>query len=175
VIAAFLLRSLCDFLRETVADYAAAQSTRGEYVTPTVFDWYLPFKSGGKEEVDFPFITARIVEGEDREYSPSASLLSTVRIDLSFGVYSGQRMVKPTDDPIHPDGSYDLLNLMEHVRIALFKQGIIDEQFQIERPYKWRIPEEQPYPLWVGESQTLWTVQSVIQENIKGVDIHGYR
>ncbi|MFD0710633.1 hypothetical protein [Paenibacillus sp. GCM10027626] len=173
--AALLLRALCEFLRKTVADYAAAQSSAGGYVPPTVFDWYLPFKDARREDIDFPFITARIVNGDDPVDDPSAALYSTVRIDLAFGVYSGHRLIKPNDDPIHPDGAYDLLNLMEHVRTALFREGIIDRKFRIERPYKWSIPEEQPYPLWVGEAQTIWTVQSATQQNNEGVDLYGDR
>jgi len=167
--SAMLLRALCRFLRQTVDDYAAAQGKEGEYRTPEVYEWYLPFRDGRNQpNIDFPYIVARIINGEDPVNDSQSPILSTVRIDLSFGVYNEA----PDDDVIHPDGAYDLLNLMEHVRIALFRQLIIDGRYKIEQPYKWHIPDEQPYPLWVGVAQSIWTVQRVTPQYKEGF-LHG--
>lgn len=168
--AFLLLQALCKFLRETVKDYAAAQGDDGEFRIPKVFEWYLPFKNPRAEEkIDFPYIAPRIISGEDMDAGLHAPLLSTVRIDIAFGVY---RESGGIDGFTHPDGAYDLLNLMEHVRIALFRQSAIDNKYIIEKPYKWDIPDEQPYPLWVGQAHTIWTVQSATSQN-EGVDLHG--
>lgn len=170
--AFLLLQALCRFLRETVKEYAAAQGDHGEYRIPKVFEWYLPFKNPKvKEQIDFPYIVPRIISGEDMGADSDAVLLSTVRIDIAFGVY---RESGEIDGFIHPDGAYDLLNLMEHVRIALFRQTTLDNKYSIEKPYKWEIPDEQPYPLWVGQAHTIWTVQSATSQN-EGVDLHGYK
>ena len=164
--AVLLLQAIIRFLEEAVAGYAAAQSARGEYRTPQVFPWSLPFKNPkAPENVDFPYIVARIVEGVDPVAEPMDPLLSTVRVDLIFGVYH-ESIAK--DGIVHPDGAYDLLNLMEHTRIELFRQGVLERKFRIEKPYKWNIPEEQPYPLWVGSAQSIWTVQSATQQNDEG-------
>ncbi|MFU1797375.1 hypothetical protein ACM1RC_26150 [Paenibacillus azoreducens] len=172
--AFLLLQALCQFLRDTVKDYAAAQGDDGEYRIPRVFDWYLPFKNPKVEEkIDFPYITPRIRKGEDLPDDSQAILLSTVHIDISFGVY---REGTALGGFVHPDGAYDLLNLMEHVRIALFRKSVLDNKYSIEKPYKWEIPDEQPYPLWVGQAQTIWTVQSATQQYLEdGVDIHGLK
>lgn len=162
--AHLLLKALCVFLQNIVSDYASAQGEKGEFKTPQVFDWYLPFKNPKvPEKIDFPYIVGRIIDGED-------AVDSKVKIELSFGVYNEGTKV---NEFVHPDGAYDLLNLMEHVRIALLEQGLIDGKFQIEKPYKWNIPEDQPYPLWVGQAQTIWNVQSVM-ENID-IDLHAHK
>lgn len=162
--AFLLLQALCRFLRETVKDYAAAQGDDGEFRIPKVYEWYLPFKNPkAPEKIDFPYIAPRITNGEDLQAE------SRVYIDIAFGVYREGREI---DGFTHPDGAYDLLNLMEHVRIALFRHSILDRRYTIERPYKWDIPDEQPYPLWVGQAHTVWNIQSATSQN-EGVDLHG--
>jgi len=166
--AAMLLRAICEFLRRLLAEYAAAKGYDGRFTPPRVFEWYLPFKNPkAPEKIDFPYVVARIVNGED---SQDLNIGSTVQVKLSFGVYDeGERV----DGFLQPSGAYDLMNLMEHVRIGLLRQRIIDNRFWIETPYKWSIPEEQPYPLWVGEATTIWKVQSVTEQQTGGV-IHGF-
>lgn len=166
--AAMLLRALCDFLRELLAEYAAAKGDGGQFTAPRVFEWYLPFKNPkAPEKIDFPYVVARIVSGED---SQDPNVGSTVQVHLSFGVYDESERV---DGFLRPSGAYDLINLMEHVRIGLLRQLVIDNRFRIEKPYKWSIPEEQPYPLWVGEATTSWTVQIVTEQQTGGV-INGF-
>lgn len=166
--AAMLLRALCDFLRGLLVEYAAAKGDDGRFTPPQVFEWYLPFKNPkAPEKIDFPYVVARVVSGED---SRDLNVGSTVQVKLFFGVYDeGERV----DGLLHPTGAYDLINLMEHVRIGLQRQQVIGNRFRIEMPYKWSIPEEQPYPLWVGEATTIWTVQSVTEQMTGGV-IHAF-
>lgn len=161
--AFLLLQAIVRFLEEMAAKYPAAEGDHGKYRAPFVFPWSLPFEN--EEDTHFPYIVARIVEGVDPVVEPMAPLLSTVRVDLIFGVYH-ESIAK--DGIVHPDGAYDLLNLMEHTRIELFRQGVLERKFRIEKPYKWNIPEEQPYPLWVGSAQSIWTVQSATQQNDEG-------
>ncbi len=160
--AFFLLKELCNFLRGVVDEYAAAQRNNKDYVKPTVFDWYLPFKNGRQaEDVDFPYIVPRIRSGENNDES-------TVTIMISFGVYCESPEVNGL---IHPTGSYDLLNLMEHVRQALQKKVNLANKFVLKDPYTWEIPDEQPYPLWVGQATTIWNVGAIIPED--GGFLHG--
>ncbi|MCY9762614.1 hypothetical protein M5X06_31590 [Paenibacillus alvei] len=161
-----LLQALCKFLRDTVKNYAAAQGEQGGFRPPEVYDWFLPFKNPKMpDKIDFPYIVPKIINGEDAARENHV-LQSDVVIEISFGVYSES---KDAGGNIHPDGAYDLLNLMEYVRIALLRQERLDKRYKIEIPYKWDIPDEQPYPLWVGRARTIWTIQSVIPET--GVDI----
>jgi hypothetical protein len=164
--AFLLLRSYKKFLEKTVADYAAAQGEGGDFKYPSVFEWNLPFKNPkAHDKIDFPYIVARIINGKNT--SSPYGISSSIIIDTYFGVYCEGTEV---DGFIHPDGAYDLLNLMEHVRIALFKAGVLDKKYKVEQDYTWEIPEEQPYPLWVGQSRSIWSIQSVFED--PSVDIH---
>lgn len=168
--ASMLLNTLCSFLRKTVEGYAAAQSSSRQYVPPKVFEWDLPFKNPRQtEKVDYPFIVARIAGGEDPEMSANAVLMSRVQIELVFGVYSEG---SEASGFVVRDGLYDLINLMEHVRQALQREPLLDNRYRLERPYKWHIPEEQPYPLWVGFAESIWSVHSVADEQNGGL-LHG--
>ncbi|OPA76743.1 hypothetical protein BVG16_16360 [Paenibacillus selenitireducens] len=169
--AVLLLDAVSRFVRKTVEEYSAAQGKNGVYKHPKVFEWYLPFKNPKiPEDTDFPYVVARIVNGKDA-VNQRNDAECTVDIALSFGVYS-----EATDEEgfKQPDGGYDLLNLMEHVRITLLNENIIDKKYEIQRPYVWEIPEEQPYPLWVGLAQTQWKFQS-IEPQIKDIDIYANR
>lgn len=160
--AFFLLKAICAFLEETLKEYATAQNKLGEYVTPKVFEWYLPFVTAGPDpKIDFPYVAARIVKGQDLEDS-------MVNVNLYFGVYCKGEEI---DGLTKPDGAYDLLNLMEHVRIALNRKGVLDNKFELQKPYEWELSDEQPYPLWVGWASTKWNVAAPLQQ--LGVDIHG--
>lgn len=165
-----LLQELCKFLQETVKDYAAAQGEQDGFRAPEVYDWFLPFKNPKMpDKIDFPYVVPKFVDSECSAREGN-QLQSTVTIEISFGVYSENN---DENGNVHPDGAYDLLNLMEYVRIALLRQEILNKRYKIELPYKLDIPEEQPYPLWVGRARTKWTIQSVIPE--RGVDmIYGF-
>lgn len=169
--AGMLLRALCEFLRQAVADYAAAKGRSGEYMTPRVYDWDLPVNDSQQSEtIDYPFIVARIKGGEDPAEAANAPLLSVVQIDLKFGVCSEE---DEESEFAARDGLYDLVNLMEHVRQALQRTPLLDKRYRLERPYKWRIPDEQSYPLWVGFAESTWSVQSVADEQNGGF-LHGH-
>jgi len=56
------------------------------------------------------------------------------------------------------------LNLIEHIRQALFRKRIIGKKYRIEYPFKWEQPEEQTYPYWMAEMTTTWTVPRPIEE-----------
>ncbi|MBJ6362101.1 hypothetical protein ACFOQM_12445 [Paenibacillus sp. GCM10012307] len=154
-----LLKELVQFLRSAVDDYAATKGESGEYRVPEVFDWYLPFKSGrDAEKTDFPYVTAKIVDIEETDDQQRVTVI------LSFGVYHDGIDDNADRQRVHPDGAYDLLNLMEHVRQSLYRKGIINRQFRLKKPYKAHIPEEQPYPLWVGQAITTWELPPIKRE-----------
>lgn len=159
-----LLKALSRFLTETVSNYSAAQGEDKQFREPVVFDWFLPFKNPKiPEKIDFPYIVPKITNGQDGN---ERTANSTVHINIAFGVYKEAVDVNGLQ---HPDGAYDLLNLMDYVRISLFQQGILDKRYKLELPYTWDIPEEQPYPLWVGQANTIWTIPKV--DRLIGVDI----
>lgn len=160
MIAAWLLREVAAFLRDAVEEYAAAQDAHQSFRKPRVFEWRLPspnqeLPEEEQEQVDFPYIVVALQEGEDTADG------STVRLDLAFGVY---RESDPVGGLHYHDGLYDVLALMEHARIALFRQQIIAGKYQLIKPYKWSMDEEQSYPLWTGTAQSLWQVAAALPQ-----------
>lgn len=160
-----LLKAVSTFLRDTMAGYAAAQGKQKQFRVPEVYEWYLPLQNSEQpDEIDFPYIVPRIVKGEEMadykgQYHHDAD--SAIHIAISFGIYHEGTEV----DGVTPyDGAYDLLNVMEHVRISLLRQPMVARKYELQKPYTWHIPDEQPYPLWVGQANTIWMMPNIYEE-----------
>lgn len=142
-----LMRSLKTSL-EGVVENVELTSPKGVLTKPQVFLEQLPQKSASSQEEDFPFIIVRAAGGEDADGNKS-----TMKINLIIGTYS-------KDD----DGFIDVLNLFEGIRQALLKKRIVGKSFRMELPFVWRLFDEQPWPGWIGEINTLWTIPQVQEE-----------
>lgn len=135
-----LMKAIQAFLQAELADDVTT--------VPSIHLGFLPQKTHATIEIpEFPFIIIRPLEGQDEVSN------NKTHIKLLFG----------TESPDN-DGFMDVLNLMERVRISLLKVGVLDSRYAIERPYKWKFYDEQPFPEWVGEAMTLWTLPTIIQE-----------
>ncbi|WP_068775772.1 hypothetical protein [Paenibacillus sp. FJAT-26967] len=119
---------------------------------------WLPIKEAPKGEIspskppripdsEFPYVIIRVMDGEDRMESGS------VQVKFLLGVKS-------------QDGNayMDILHLKETIRQALLRTEIVGDKFELQRPLKWTLFEEQPYPEWFGEIITTWTVPTVLRE-----------
>lgn len=169
MIAALLLKAVVEFLRTQLSEYAAAQDDKGNYVPPNVFEWSLPFRSGKMpqaDQSDFPYVVVRPKGGLDEEDG------STLAVDILFGVY--RESAQMSDGKFNPDGYNDLLALIEHVRGLLQVKRVIDDRYELLKPFKWEIPHEQPYPYWEGWAETKWQVAAVLPQEDE-VDLHGSR
>ncbi|TVX93045.1 hypothetical protein [Paenibacillus agilis] len=171
--APLLVKALNDYLRLELSNYAAVQGKDGTFKPPNIFDWSTPFKDpkpdpANVKKDDFPYVFVRALSGI--ESGPEAGILSSkIDVLITFGVYS---ISDDKSSQLSADGAYDLINLMERVKIALLRQGIIDRRYELSMPYKWEIPDEQAYPMWFGQAFTTWNCQGVIPE--RGVEIiHG--
>lgn len=168
MIAAMLMRDLKAELERILYDYAAAEAKTGEIKTPRVYEWKLPFKNPKNpqalEQLDFPYIVVTVIRGID------SSEDSTVEVDLAFGVHKEAEMLD--DGLYYPTGYYDILALMEHVRVSLQRQCVVNGKFELLKPYEWEIPDGQPMPLWVGWAKTKWQVGHVIPD-MEGEFLHG--
>ncbi|MGG1638226.1 hypothetical protein [Paenibacillus sp. NRS-1760] len=119
---------------------------------PQVFEFVLPQKTHQNMNAeDYPFVIVRVINGEDQEDQHK------VTVNLIFGTKSEQEA-----------GFQDVLNLMERVRVAFRKRRTLDNQFRVELPYKWTLFEDQPYPEWIGQAITTWTLPT-ISEEVEGI------
>ncbi|WP_217562781.1 hypothetical protein [Paenibacillus sp. GbtcB18] len=98
-------------------------------------------------ESEFPYIIIRALAGEDLDRN------GTAQIKFLVGTKSKDS-----------DGYLDIIHLFETIRLGVLRSGIIGQRFEIQRPLKWKLFEEQPYPEWIGEILTTWTMPAIIRE-----------
>ena len=129
-----MMLALRDFVKENCTDYSLESKTAGIFVSPEVFIGYLPVKSS---EDQFPsFIIIRPSEGLETDNS------SIVKVRIIVGTYSKA-----------DEGIIDCINIMQRIKDKLMAQGTLDKRYRIEYPYKWVVPDEQPYPYWQIEGE----------------------
>ncbi|MHC1747438.1 MAG: hypothetical protein AB9856_03500 [Cellulosilyticaceae bacterium] len=132
-----------------------------EVVENATKDLRLPTKSGAEKEPqvllgylddvednhdenqEFPYILIRYVKDQTNE---DEQLLS---LKLIFGGYSRDTY-----------GWVDLLHLMENVKAALIKKQVFDF-YSLNFPIKNTIPEEQPYPYFMGITELELTIPKI--------------
>ena len=118
-----------------------------------IFKYFLPTKRKETED-DFPLIIIRPFEGEDSKQSDAT-------VKFICGVYSQDE-----------EGIHDLISLMEKVRLALLEDYEINPKFRLEqtenKPLKWEISEDQPYPQCLGAITATINVPIVQIKAFKG-------
>jgi len=131
-----LLYALKSFAKHVFSDHMSG--------SPKVHLAFLPTKTAeNREESEFPYIIIRPVKGEG----------SKITIKLLFGR-------KSEDD----DGFMDVLNDIGRFRTAIQKQPVLDRKFCFDEPFEWQFFENQPFPEWIAEVTTVWTVPEVLEE-----------
>jgi hypothetical protein len=149
---ASLVDNLCAYLQELLKDYVVEVQCRTQQA-PRVFSGYLsPGENFGG--VAAPFVLIGAVKGRD------TSERASVQVNISIGVYS--------KDPAAL--WQETLNLLEHIRQALFTKRIIAKKFRIELPMRWEISREHNFPECLAVLTTNWTVARPIEEVSYGQD-----
>lgn len=143
-----LLNSLKKELSNLVKEYDL--NTKNKTKTePSVYEGYLPIKNKDtKEESGYPFIILRLIECEDNNTEFIA------KIKIIIGTY---------DESTESDGWKDVLNIYNKIKIFLIENSIIENKFICKEKIKFNLPEEQPYPYFIGEMITEWKMPKVIK------------
>lgn len=104
---------------------------------PKVVDGYLPPKRSGADD-DFPMVLVRPESGETEREENKISAV------LIVGCYSEEF-----------DGYKHCVNVMERIKsaLAMMKNETLADKWALQYPMKWRLTEEQPYPLWQLEME----------------------
>lgn len=146
-----LVEDLSVYLQKKLKEFSL--ETKKGRRSVKIFKYFLPTKRKETED-DFPLIIIRPIEGEDSKQSDAT-------VKFICGVYS-------QDD----EGIYDLISLMEKVRLALLEDYEINPKFRLEqtenKPLKWEISEDQPYPQWLGAITATFNVPIVQIKAFKG-------
>lgn len=121
---------------------------------PQIVGGFLPPKNSPTAVVpDFPHILVRLMKGEDELQISNKGGQSQAHIKIIFGTYSEDHQ-----------GWRELANIMEHTRQLLLKNRTIGRKFCLKEKIKWDIPEDQPYPEWVGTMETIWLIAQPQEE-----------
>ena len=104
---------------------------------------YLEDNEYGEEKEDFPYIVIRYLKDQVSEES------ATVNIKVLFGVYSEDS-----------EGWMDILHCMELIKREILKKQNFDF-YTVELPIKCTIPEEQPFPNFIGTMELDLTIPRI--------------
>lgn len=113
----------------------------------------LPDSSAAKKKA--PYIIHQVITGKD-EQKPGKRQTSSAEVRSIFCVY----------DPDEEEGSLLLLNLMERVRIALLKQGVLDNRYQLdlEAGLETVSYPDDTAPYYAGEMASRWRLPGIVRE-----------
>lgn len=141
-----LIDTLVETLTGVVRNYALETGTGAADRAPQVVAGWLPPKTNDDDDPDFPYVIARLVAGTDTEEQ------GTVRVRLLVGTHSEDA-----------DGWRDALNVVERIRQALMTQRTIDDRYRLQMPLEWEMPDDQPYPQFVAQMTTIWTMYRPVE------------
>ena len=145
-----LLRALKDFTLDATRDLLLPVRVQSAEEEPQerpaeVHLMRLPDSSAAKKKA--PYIIHQVITGKD-EQKPGKRQTSSAEVRSIFCVY----------DPDEEEGGLLLLNLMERVRIALLKQGVLDSRYQLdlEAGLETVSYPDDTAPYYAGEMASRW-------------------
>ena len=163
MIALLLQDALVANLQELFKSYLLPTKNKTENPV-RVFSQYLPQPKGptirpkGQKEEDvgpeysaedfeenFPCLVVKIDEFTDKE--ENAPDATRINVRILVGVY---------DDSPDCQGYRDVLNIIETIRQELLVSRVLDKKYRLEMPFKGYLFEDQPWPVFFGQIETVW-------------------
>ena len=159
-----LLDSLVARFKELFADYELPAKS-GLLQNVKVFAQYLPHTeaevngdedeeeiqpqgySASDEESKFPCVIVHFDESIDRE----ENTLDANRINMRI-------LVGTYDESADCQGYRDVLNIIERIRqdLLTMPSRVLDSRYRLEMPLKSYLFDEQPWPVYFGQIETVW-------------------
>ncbi|MDI3534823.1 MAG: hypothetical protein PWQ82_1188 [Thermosediminibacterales bacterium] len=149
MIPTLLVDELRNFIDDVVKNYWLETNKQDLNKPPQVVTGYLPPKKSAPDP-DYPFVIVRLAEGTDNQEG------ATVTVKIIVGTYSEDAQ----------NGWRDVASIIQRIWTELFKRRIIAKKYKVEYPMKFEMPEEQPFPEWVGIMTTNWTVAHPVLEEV---------
>ena len=165
MIALNLQDALVARLQDIFSDYALPTKSGAKKIVK-VFPQYLPQPKGPKVkprgedaqeedaediygpedfEENFPCIIVKFDEGTDKEENaPDATRIS---VRILIGAY---------DSSPDEQGYRDVMNIMETIRQEFLSARYLERRYRLEMPFKWYLFEDQPWPVFFGQIETVW-------------------
>lgn len=150
-----LVGELCTFLQTVVDEFALETGKGSDKKAPQVVEGWLPPKET-TDVPDVPYVIVRLTDGEDNADN------AQVNVRILVGTYSEDIA-----------GWKDAANVMLRIRERLLTTRTLAKKYRMELPLKWKLFEEPPYPVWIGEIVTVWTVALPV-EQVEEVE-YGYQ
>ena len=96
-------------------------------------------------EENFPCIIVKLDEATDKAENVADATRISVRI-----------LVGAYDESPDWQGYRDVLNIIETVRQTLLIEVYLAKKYKLEMPFKWYLFEDQPWPVFFGQIETVW-------------------
>lgn len=156
---------LCDAIESNIKNATASllleYEDRGDdgsfkRKSPQVVSGYLPPKRSS-ESPDFPYIIVRPISGVTGDDGQS---ICTVKILI--GCFSEEY-----------DGYKNCFLVLDEIKRSFMEKGTLANRYRFELPFDWTMFEDQPYPEWVIEVESRWSVytpQQIPDEGVTGYD-----
>lgn len=137
---------LCTSIRTRIESVTASlllQTDHGEDAlkAPQVVNGYLPPKRSN-DIPDFPYIIVRPSNGRTDNQSSSVC-----EVKILIGCFSEEY-----------DGYEYAIQVMDRIRLSFMQSPTLDKKFRFEFPFDFTLFDDQPYPEWMLECTTRWTI-----------------
>ncbi|MDR1048183.1 MAG: hypothetical protein LBL51_00375 [Synergistaceae bacterium] len=157
-----LVEGIAEFLEERLKDGVYPQKGSGGALKPLrVFRHAIPQVEAAAmtplgsesdddmelEEIEdlFPCAVVRLDEGTDSIDGGNAA------VRIVVGVF---------DNRMDSQGDRDVLSILHRIRQSLLEKPLIMNTFRLMRPMKWRLYEENSWPIYFGDVETTWLIPS---------------
>ena len=150
-----LLDRLKEFIKEQTRDLLLSVRVNSEEETQErpahVYKMRLPNKEGETKLI--PYILLQFISGHDsQEENQDPESGCMVRIVIAIYSEDGET------------GAMNVLNVIDRIRIALLKAGVIGEQFLLQKPIEYIVYPDSTYPFFLGEMITRWELPLIERE-----------
>lgn len=146
--------TLSEYLKNELSGFQL-KNVKGDIVPLNIYKQNLPAKKSAKDTEHFPFILARISDGEFQDDQENTEK-NTCKICLIIGIY---------DDSEDYQGEKDVENIIEKIVIGLKKKKFLNGQFELINPLRWTIHDEDTYPNFYGGVETNWNLPLIQMED----------
>lgn len=101
----------------------------------------------GPEDYDanFPCVIVKVEDGIDHE--EGAADATRIALRILVGCY---------DSSADCQGYRDVMNIIETIRQNLLSQRVLDNRYRLEMPQRWCLFDDQPWPVFFGQIETVW-------------------
>jgi len=133
-----MINSLRDRIQESTKDFLLDSNVEGVQKAPEVMSGYLKAKKRKSDQTppEYPFVLVRFHSDEDNQNG------YTSLVHIIAGTYSEDEQ----------NGWRDPLNILSFIKRDLLNNPIFGGSFSVSQdaPQKIELPEDQPFPEWVG-------------------------